>query len=340
MLPDWHRAWGEPLFSALIRETPSDFLVDELLGIEFSGDGEHDYLKVRKTSANTAWVASRLAGHAGLRNADVGYSGRKDRHAVTTQWFSVPSRGAVDWSSFSENGVEILDVCRHRRKLRRGAHRHNRFRIALRSPGLVPLRQDVAGRLRRIGREGVPNYFGPQRFGRDAANLDLARRVFDGERLGRNERNIAVSAARSFLFNEILSSRVEAGTWNRILPGELANLDGSGSVFRVGEPDAALHRRCAEMDIHPTGALFGVGKDLPTGTVADIEHDALSRHETLASGLDSLKPEASRRALRLHVGDLDWQIDDDALWLDFTLPKGGFATSVIREIVHVCLRRT
>lgn len=335
VLPYWHRAWGEPLFAALIRESPSDFLVEEQLGIAFSGDGEHDYLKVRKSSANTSWVASRLARHAGVRNMDVGYSGRKDRHAMTTQWFSVPRRNAADWRSFTEDDVEILDVRRHKRKLRRGAHRGNRFRIALRSPGLETSMQDIDERLQRIANDGVPNYFGVQRFGRGAANLDLARRVFAGKRVGRNERNIAVSAARSLLFNEILSSRVCAGTWNRILPGELVNLDGSGSFFRVEEPDTTLERRCAEMDVHPTGALHGSGGEVAQDVVATIERDAISSHAGFASGLDALGLESSRRALRLRVGELDWQLDDDGLWLDFTLPKGGFATSVIREIAAV-----
>jgi tRNA pseudouridine13 synthase len=332
VLPDWHRAWGEPLFTARIREAPSDFLVEEQLGIEFSGDGEHDYLHVRKSSANTDWVATRIARHAGARNVDVGYSGRKDRHAVTTQWFSVAVRGPVDWASFAEDGIEIFDVRRHRRKLRRGAHSGNRFRIALRSPGLESRVPDIGERLQRISRGGVPNYFGAQRFGRGAANLDLARRVFQGVRVSRNERNIAVSAARSLLFNEILSSRVAGETWNRILPGELANLDGSGSVFRVEEPDTTLERRCAEMDIHPTGALFGAGKDRATDTVADIECDAMSSHDEFTEGLARLNLEASRRALRLRVSDLDSRFENGALWLDFALPKGGFATTVLREI--------
>jgi tRNA pseudouridine13 synthase len=331
VLPDWHHAWGEPLFPASIRRTPSDFLVDEQLEIEFSGDGEHDFLHIRKTSCNTGWVAGRLARHAGVRDADVGYSGRKDRHAVTTQWFSVPARDA-DWSSFAEDGVEILDVQRHRRKLRTGTHRSNRFRIALRSTGLSPHRSFIDERLQHIADGGVPNYFGPQRFGHDGGNLDLARHVFEGKRLSRNRRNIAVSAARSFLFNEILSSRVAAGSWNRILPGELANLDGSGSVFRVGDIDSDLERRCAEMDIHPSGVLFGTGDDGPGGAVAAIEYEAVSPHDELTGGLERLRVEASRRALRVRISDLDWQLEDDALWLEFTLPKGAFATSVLREI--------
>lgn len=332
MLPDWHRAWGEPLFAARIRETPSQFVVEERLDIRLSGDGEHDYLKIRKTSANTGWVAGRLARHAGVRDADVGYAGRKDRHAVTTQWFSVPARGNVDWGSFTESGVEILERRRHVRKLRRGAHRANRFRIALRADQVSASRTRVDERLQRITDHGVPNYFGPQRFGHDGSNLELARRVFGGERLRRNERNIAISAARALLFNNILSARVSDGTWNRILPGELANLDGSGSVFSVDEVDATLERRCAEMDIHPTGALFGSGNVIAGGSVAAIEHDVLAPHEDFTAGLGRLHLEASRRPLRLRVGDLEREFQGDMLWLDFVLPKGAFATSVLREI--------
>jgi tRNA pseudouridine13 synthase len=335
VLPDWHRAWGEPLFTATIRETPSDFRVDEQFEVQFSGDGEHDYLKVRKTSANTSWVAERLAAHARVRSGDVGYSGRKDRHAVTTQWFSVPARNATAWDSFAEDGIEILNVSRHCRKLRRGVHRGNRFRIALRSSDFDSSMRFIDERLQRISREGVPNYFGPQRFGRGAANLGLARRIFEGKRLSRNKHNIAVSSARSFLFNEILSSRVVGGTWNRLLPGELANLDGSGSVFRVDEPDATLERRCTEMDIHPTGALFGTGRNQGSGAAGAVERDATAAHREFAAGLEALKIKASRRALRLRVSDLDWRSEDGALWLEFTLPKGGFATSVIREIAAV-----
>jgi tRNA pseudouridine13 synthase len=322
---------GEPPFPAKIRQSPSDFRVDEQLEIEFSGDGEHDFLQIRKTSCNTGWVAERLARHAGVRDGDVGYSGRKDRHAVTTQWFSVPARDA-DWALFVEEGVEILAVRRHRRKLRLGAHRGNRFRIALRSTGLTEYQSFIDERLRQIATGGVPNYFGPQRFGNDGGNLDLARQVFAGKRVNRNRRNIAVSAARSFLFNEVLSSRVASGSWDRILPGELANLDGSGSVFRVDDVDAEIERRCAEMDIHPTGALFGTGDNGPTGDVAMIEQEAMVPHGELTEGLERLKVAASRRALRVRISNLDWQLEDDALWLDFSLPKGAFATSVLREL--------
>jgi len=335
-LPDWTRAFGEPLCAATIRHEPSDFLVTENLAFEVTDSGDHHYLWVQKTGANTVWVARQLAAHAGARAADVGYAGLKDRHAITCQWFSVPRLADdADWQSFSVDGVEILETRLHQRKLRRGAHRGNSFRIALRSSDLAPASEQVEQRLRHIESQGVPNYFGPQRFGNDASNLDLARAFFAGKRLRRDKRSIAISAARSFLFNQILSRRVSEGTWDRILPGELANLDGSGSVFEVAELDAEIERRCAEMDIHPTATLWGLRSKISQGVIQELELDATDAHQELTAGLERIGAKSSQRALRLRVGNLTWNFDDGALWLEFTLPRGAFATSVIRELVDV-----
>ena len=334
-LPEWPCAHGEPFFAASIRDEPSDFQVVENLGFEFSGAGEHDYLRVEKTAANTGWVARELARHAGVRAADVGYAGMKDRHAITRQWFSVPSRGEADWASFTAEGVSILDVRRHHRKLRRGAHEANTFRIALRTTQAAAMKAPVDERLGRMAACGVPNYFGPQRFGRHGANLDLARRLFDGARLKRDKRSIAISAARSFLFNEILARRVADASWERILPGELVNLDGSGSVFRADEIDETIERRAAELDIHPTATLWGRRSEISQGAIDTLERDATHAHIDLRTGLEHLAVKASSRPLRLRVSDLTWEFEDDALWLEFRLPSGAFATSVLREIAKL-----
>ena len=331
-LPEWARAHGAPLFPAAIRSEPSDFRVVETIGFDLSGCGEHDYLWVEKVAANTDWVARQLARFAGVRPGDVGYAGMKDRHAITRQWFSVPARGRVDWESLAADGVTILDVRRHDRKLRRGAHTGNSFRIALRSPNAPAMRQAVEERVECIAARGVPNYFGPQRFGRDGSNVDLARRLFAGARLKRDKRSIAISAARSFLFNEILSVRVADGSWERILPGELVNLDGSGSVFRAESIDATIERRAAEMDIHPTATLWGLRSEISQGAVETLERNATDALADLRIGLERLDVKASSRALRLRVADLSLEIEDDAVWLEFMLPPGAFATSVLREI--------
>ena len=330
-LPEWARAHGAPLFAASIRDEPADFQVIEDLGFDLAGDGEHDFLWVEKVAANTDWVARQLARHAGVRAADVGYSGMKDRHAITRQWFSVPRR-ETGWASFAAEGVTILDVRRHHRKLRRGAHAGNSFRIALRTPRATALRQAAEERLACVADCGVPNYFGPQRFGRDGGNIDLARRLFSGARLKRDKRSIAISAARSFLFNEILSARVADGSWQQVLPGEVVNLDGSGSVFRADSVDETLERRAREMDIHPTATLWGLRSEISGEVIETLERNATDVHADLRTGLERLSVKAAHRPLRMRVADLSWEIENDALWLEFTLPPGAFATAVLREI--------
>jgi len=331
-LPEWARAHGAPLLTASIRSEPSDFRVIENPGFEFSGSGEHDYLWVEKVGANTDWVARQLARHAGVRPGDVGYAGMKDRHAITQQWFSVPGRGGVDWESFAAEGVSIQAVQRHDRKLRRGSHASNTFRIALRTPPASAMRHAVEERLAGMAARGVPNYFGPQRFGHGGSNVDLARRLFAGARLKRDKRSIAISAARSFLFTELLSARVADGSWERILPGEFVNLDGSGSIFRAEAVDETLERRARELDIHPTATLWGLRSEISGGVIETLERKATDAHTDLRIGLERLAVKASQRPLRLRIIDLSWEFADDALWLEFTLPPGAFATSVLREV--------
>lgn len=309
-LPDWARALGEPLFDARIRATPDDFVVTEQFDIEFSGEGEHDWLWVEKTGANTHWVAEQLARHAGIKPRDVGFAGLKDRHAVTRQWFSVrrPSGEGTDWELFTAEGVRVLEVQRHHRKLKRGAHRGNRFRIALRGENVIGTDDEFVERMRRISDGGVPNYFGEQRFGRDGGNIELGHAVIAGRRLPRNKRSIAISALRSFQFNEELDARIRAGTWNRLLPGDCASLNGTNSVFDVDDVTEDLQARCDEMDIHPTGTL---------------------------PGIKEIGVEASRRSLRMRVNDLRWEFERGALWLEFSLGKGSYATAVLRETVRL-----
>jgi tRNA pseudouridine13 synthase len=306
-LPDWARALGPTLFAATIRSTPDDFIVTEQLEIDFSGDGEHDWLYVEKIGANTHWVTEQLARHAGIKARDVGFAGLKDRHAVTEQWFSVrrPSAAGTDWLSFEAEGVRIIERRLHNRKLKRGAHRGNRFRIALRSVGLAQHADPIAQRLAQIEKGGVPNYFGEQRFGRNGANIELGHAVVAGRRVARHKRSIGISALRSLDFNNSLDERVREGTWNRILPGDVANLDGSRSVFAVDEITPELERRCTEMDIHPTAVLPAIEK---------------------------VGVEAASRPMRMRLGDLKWTLENDVLWLEFELPKGAFATTVLREL--------
>lgn len=331
-LPDWQRAFGDPVVSAQIRITETDFQVNEQLGFELSGDGEHDYLLIEKTGANTGWTARGLARHAGVRESDVGFAGMKDRHAVCTQWFSVrrPAGDKADWSTLDLAGVRVLQEGRHKRKLRRGAHTGNHFRIALKK--VIENGQGIEKRLGEIRDAGVPNYFGEQRFGRGGSNMNLALQYFSGKRLSRGKRSMALSAPRSFLFNRILDDRVKNRTWNMLLPGDCANLDGSGSIFRVEVVDDELQRRMDELDIHPSGALWGGGPPKSSGEVLQREESIVGNYPDLATGLEKEGMQQSRRALRLAVRDLKWEREDDTLWLEFFLVRGGFATAVLREI--------
>ena len=329
-LPDWRRACGAPLFSAVLKAEAADFVVTEILGFEPDGDGEHDLLWIEKTGTNTDWLARQLAKHAGIPARDVGYCGLKDRHAITRQWFSVrrPGRDGTDWDAFSLDGVRILEIHRHRRKLRTGTHRGNAFEILLRTDE-QPAPDALAGRLDRITESGVPNYFGEQRFGRDGGNLQMAEEVFAGQR------RLAISSTRSFLFNEILDQRVADGTWNRLLDGDRAELDGSASVFDVDEPDASLLERCAAMDIHPTATLWGRGAPLTRAAAADVEQQIADRHPALCGGLVDASVDAGQRRLRMRVDKIDAELRDDGVLLGFELGRGEYATTLLREIASL-----
>lgn len=323
-LPDWALAHGAPLFPAVIRSNADEFDVTEELGFEFSGDGEHDYLFVEKTNANTEWVSRQLAQHAAVPARDVGYAGLKDRHAVTRQWFSVPRWHSPDWSRLQQEGVRVLDLQRHDRKLRRGAHTGNRFRIMLR--GALPQGDELDKRLAVIAASGVPNYFGEQRFGRDGGNVALADSWARGKKLPRHKRSLAISAARSYLFNQFLDTRVRAGNWDRLLEGDVANLDGSGSVFTVSALDDDLTRRCEQMDLHPAGPLCGDGSSASGISAA---------HQSWLAALTNARVKPANRSLRLRVTDFEWAASDDSLVLEFALRRGAFATSVLREIANI-----
>lgn len=325
-------AHGGPSLRGVLRAQPEDFFVDEVLGFEPEGSGEHCFVHVEKIGANTDWVAKQLARFAGVAPMAVGMSGMKDRHAVTRQWLSVhlPGKADPDWSALDIDGVKVLDVRRHDRKLKRGAHRSNRFRIRLSD---ISGDRDVAqSQLDAISSQGVPNYFGEQRFGRGGGNLDLARSLFSGRRMPREQKSFALSAARSHLFNRILAARVADGSWNQPLEGDVFMLAGTHSVFGPETIDDALRERMNRLDIHSTGAMWGKG-DLRSGAdVAQLESSIALADADLADGLERNGLTQQRRSLRLIADDLQATWEGDALVLDFSLESGAFATVVIREL--------
>lgn len=325
-------AHGGPPLRGVMRAQPEDFFVDEVLGFEPEGSGEHVFVHIEKTGANTDWVAKQLARYAGVAPMAVGWSGMKDRHAVTRQWFSVqlPGKADPDWSALALDGVQVLDARRHDRKLKRGAHRSNRFQIRLRN---ISGDRDVAkARIETISVSGVPNYFGEQRFGRGGDNLDLARALFGGRRMPRDQRSFALSAARSHLFNRVLAARVAAASWNQPCEGDVFMLAGTHSVFGPEPVDDALRERMNGLDIHPTGAMWGRGNLRSSAAVAELEMSIALAENELADGLVRNGLDQQRRSLRLLATDLIATWDEDDLILNFSLESGAFATVVIREL--------
>jgi tRNA pseudouridine13 synthase len=326
-------AHGSPPLRASLRAGPGDFQVTERLGFEPAGSGEHAFVQIEKTGANTEWVARELAAAARVPVSAIGFAGLKDRHAVTRQAFTVhlPGRPDPDWNALAITGVKVLSATRHDCKLRRGAHRGNGFVIRLRE---VEGDRDHAGaRLAAIGERGVPNYFGEQRFGRDAHNLELAQALFEGRRLPRAQRGFALSAARADLFNALLALRVQAGNWDRALEGEVWMLDRTHSIFGPEPWNEALAQRLGTLDIHPTGPLWGRGELRSAADVRALEAGVAAMRPQFAHGLEAAGLEQERRALRLRAEGLTcaWE-DPRTLVLSFELGAGAFATTVLREL--------
>lgn len=327
-------AYGGPPLAGVLRAQPEDFVVVERLGFAPTGAGEHVFLSIEKRGVNTEWLARQLARFAGVQPVAIGYAGLKDRHAVTRQHFTVhlPGKAERDWSSLGLEGVTVLQVTRHARKLPRGALQGNDFVLTLR--GISGDHAAALDLIDSIARRGVPNAFGAQRFGRDGGNLEQARAMFAGGRVERSQRSILLSAARSELFNRVLAARVTAATWDQLLSGDVAQLDGTGSIFGPVEPTPELLTRIAAMDIHPTGPLWGAGELRSSAAVQAQEQSVADAEPAIVDGLCRAGMRQERRALRVRVADFSAQfIAADVLQLRFGLPAGAYATGVVRELL-------
>ena len=332
-------AQGASALSGSLRATAEDFVVEEDLGYVPSGAGEHVFITVRKTGRNTHEVARALARLAGVPQVAVGYAGLKDRQAVTTQSFTVhlPGRDIPDFSPLIEASLQVLDVQRHHRKIRRGGLRGNRF--VIRINGIGGDRALAEHRLETIRACGVPNYFGSQRFGRDGNNLRQVDDLFHarGRRPNRELRGLLLSAARAHLFNQVLAARVSRGTWRTAGVGDVIMLAGSGRQFAFDPDDDTIPTRIDAMDLHSSGPLCGrPGRSLrPSDEVLVFEQAVLAAWRDWSDGLVRFGLDEDRRALRLVVDGLTWCWADDALELRFGLTAGAYATAVLRELVSV-----
>jgi tRNA pseudouridine13 synthase len=325
--------YSQPTASALLRQRPEDFIVDEQLNFTPSGAGEHILLQIEKTGQNTQFVAKQIAELTKLRARDISYAGLKDRHAITRQWFCFkwPIKQELPWQEWQIEGCRILSMVRHYRKLRLGALKANSFQIRLRQ---VSDPQSIVNRAQQVN-QGVPNYYGEQRFGINGGNLQLAKQLFAGQSISdRKLRGLALSAARSYLFNLQLSARIEQGLFKRIIAGDVLQLSGTASVFKAAIADDALQQRLASQDLSITAVLPGMGESMATGDSLAFEQGVLSQEPELIQGLIDYRLKPERRSMRIIPQQLQLAVEQQDITLSFSLPAGCFATSVLRELVQ------
>lgn len=316
-LPQWPNAYPASGASATLKRLNEDFIVTELPLQPPSGEGEHIWLDIEKNGANTAFVAQQLADAASVQERDVGYAGLKDRHAITRQWFSIylPKGETPDLTQLQHPEFKVLSQSRHVKKLRPGDLQGNRFRIVLRDVAGDPdVMKAVEANLKAVASQGVPNYFGAQRFGHDGGNVEQGRAMLAREIRVRNpkKKGIYLSAVRSFVFNEVLALRIQQGLWGQTVPGDV--MDEAG---------------------RPTGPLWGRGRVTTTDQAQALEAGVAERHATLCGGMEYAGLDQARRALVASPIDMSWEWPQaDQLVLTFSLPAGTYATSVLDEILR------
>lgn len=313
-LPHWPSAYEATGATATLKNENSDFIVTEIPLALPSGEGEHVWLDVEKSGANTQYVAAQIAEYAGVRELDVGYAGLKDRYAITRQWFTVwmPKEEAPDFTALEHPEFRVLSQARHIKKLRPGDLAGNRFSILLRNVSGDPAL--IERNLKQVRESGVPNYFGPQRFGLAGDNVAQGMAMLRREIRVRNKKKkgIYLSSVRSFLFNEVLAHRIREGLWGKTLPGEVLS---DGGVA--------------------TGPMWGRGRLTSTEDVLALESGIAEQHPEMCEGLEYSGLNQDRRALAAVPGNMTWEWqNEEQLLLTFSLPAGYYATSLIRECIE------
>lgn len=374
----WSRLYGDALGYADLKQEMHDFIVEEQLGFEPSGEGEHIFLWLEKANLNTAFVAESLAKFSKLHLRDITYAGRKDKFALTRQWFGVhiANKKEPNWNEFKLDGAKILKVTRNDRKLRVGVLKGNKFELILRNLrpnikydtelGTNSFVDALTHRLELIKYQGAPNYYGSQRFGeirvtsqdhhsagsqqtdsgqpnnthalRQGGNLALAEKLISGEAIrNRNKRSMAISALRSWLFNEIIHERIVQGRFHQALLGDAMQLSGSNSffVFEDEKEQAKILQRLAEFDINITAPLWGDGRLHTVKDAKNLELNCAGKFPDITQALNALGLKQERRAIRVVPQDFTWVLADNALKMQFSLPAGCFATSIVRELLDV-----
>ncbi len=357
MLTELAYLHGKPKSKGLLRTKQSDFKVFEQLPFLPCGEGEHLLIHIRKTGANTVFVARELAKYFKVKEQLVSYAGLKDRFAVTQQWFGihVPGKQVFDLSDLNIEGVEVISYQRHNKKLRTGALTGNRFELILRD---VTELKALHERWESIVSQGVPNYFGEQRFGIDGGNIDKALSLFSGTKVkDKKKRGMYLSAARSTIFNDIINERIKQNTFSKIQVGDVLMLAGTQSVFHLDEVDNKIKQRFNEKDVDITATMWGAGELMTSAVPKTLEQQVADNHNEFSEGLPRFGLKQERRRIRLIIGDANIEIlpndtvpndtvpndiaaDDSlstvkpAVKISFSLAAGSYATTVLRELIN------
>ncbi len=334
-IPIWTYATTHSNGTGSIKTMPADFIVEEQLSFQPEGAGEHAFVQIKKTGENTEYIARLLARFAGVRQRDVSYAGLKDRHAITTQWFSIwlPGKADPEWKQVETEGIKVLQITRHARKLKRGVLAGNKFQIVIRD--WQGDRDVLENQLQLIKQQGIPNYFGSQRFGLQGQNVNKALALFQGAKVKREQRGIYLSSVRSYLFNQLLSERVKLDNWNRGIEGDVFIFDQSRSYFKSDQLDSSVLDRIKKGVIHPAGLMAGKGNFETTAEALAMEESIVNTYQVLVDGLIKFDLKADRRAFRVLVNNLQWEFQEDSqVVLNFFLPSGSFATALLRELIN------
>ena len=336
MLTELNYFYGKPTTHGLYKQQYEDFMVIEELGFELTGEGEHVLVYLEKKDYNTIFVAEQLAKYVGISAKNVSYAGLKDRQAITQQWFSLhlPGKETPDFTQFNLTGCRILQINRHNKKLKIGALKGNRFKIVLRN---ISDKQAIESKLNLIKKHGVPNYFGEQRFGRDQNNITQAIKWASGEISvkDRKKRSFYLSAARSVIFNQIVSQRIEQNIEQTVLDGDILQLSKSNSWFlSKTEELLLLQQRLQNGEINITAPMVGDSPLSTTSIALEFETNCLKRWSCFEQLFKKERMETSRRSTLLRPEELKWQwVRDNNIEISFYLPSGCYATSVLRELI-------
>ena len=342
MLPELAYLHGKPNSNGLLRAKKSDFKVFEQLPFLPCGEGEHLFIHIRKTGANTVFVARELAKYFKVKEQLISYAGLKDRFAITEQWFGVhvPGKQVYDLSDLNIEGVEVLSYKRHNKKLRTGALTGNRFELILRE---VTQLKDLNARWKSIVEQGVPNYFGEQRFGIEGGNIDKALALFAGTKVkDKKKRGMYLSAARSTIFNDIINERIKQNIFSKVQVGDVLMLAGTQSVFHLEEVDDSIKQRFNDKDVDITATMWGSGELMTSAMPKALEQQIADSHDEFSQGLPRFGLKQERRRIRLVIDDADIEVlpneesknnSASTVKISFTLTAGSYATTVLRELI-------